>query len=99
MKRISLTVIRVYQVTLGPLLGVFSSCRYQPTCSRYGHQAIQRFGARRGWWLALRRIARCAPWGSSGDDPVPDQYISWSQVRQAKRELRTTIVEPVVEKP
>lgn len=61
--------IRLYQLTLSPWLG--RQCRYEPTCSHYAHEAIERFGARRGVWLAMRRLARCHPWGRSGYDPVP----------------------------
>ena len=46
-------------------------CRYQPTCSHYALGAVERHGARRGGWLALKRIGRCHPWGGSGWDPVP----------------------------
>lgn len=82
MTRLSLLFIRLYQVTIGPLFGAFSSCRYEPTCSHYGHDAIQRFGWRRGWWLALRRIARCHPFHEGGHDPVPDTYVSWRAARR-----------------
>jgi hypothetical protein len=74
MTRLSLLVIRLYRVTLGPLFAVMSGCRFTPTCSEYGYSAIERFGWRRGWWLAVRRIGRCHPWGGSGYDPVPDEY-------------------------
>ena len=47
------------------------SCRYQPSCSAYAITAIQRYGAARGGWLALKRICRCHPWGGQGPDPVP----------------------------
>lgn len=63
-------MIRGYQVGISPFLP--PSCRYTPTCSEYAAQAIQRFGAMRGSWLAARRLARCHPWGGSGHDPVPD---------------------------
>lgn len=66
-----LAAIRTYQVTLSPILG--GHCRFQPTCSRYGAQAIQRFGAIRGSLLAARRLARCHPCGGAGYDPVPEK--------------------------
>lgn len=62
-------LIRIYQVTLSPFLG--SGCRYTPTCSHYGVDAIKKHGSFRGGWLALKRILRCNPWGGSGYDPVP----------------------------
>jgi putative membrane protein insertion efficiency factor len=49
-----------------------SPCRYVPTCSQYAVEALERHGAGRGSWLAVRRIARCHPWGGHGFDPVPD---------------------------
>jgi putative membrane protein insertion efficiency factor len=64
-----LGAIRVYQLTLSPWLG--RQCRYDPTCSHYAREAIERFGARRGSWLAMKRLGRCHPWGRSGYDPVP----------------------------
>ena len=65
-----LGLIRLYQLTLSPWLG--RQCRYEPTCSHYAAEAVTRFGARRGVWLALMRIGRCHPWGRSGYDPVPE---------------------------
>jgi len=62
-------LIRVYQFTLSPLLG--RQCRFTPTCSQYGIEAIQKHGALKGSWLTIKRIARCNPWGGSGYDPVP----------------------------
>ncbi len=61
--------VRLYQLVLSPWLG--NNCRYQPTCSAYAIEAIERHGALRGGWLAARRIARCHPLGGSGYDPVP----------------------------
>lgn len=82
MTRASLIFIRIYQHTLGPVFGVVSACRYEPTCSHYGYESIRRFGFRRGWWMALRRIARCHPFWPGGYDPVPDHYVSWREARQ-----------------
>ena len=86
MTRFSLALIRVYRVTLGPVFGLMGSCRYEPSCSQYGAEAIGRFGWRRGWWLALRRIARCHPFHAGGYDPVPDAYVSWRQARRHAHE-------------
>ncbi|MEC8683888.1 MULTISPECIES: membrane protein insertion efficiency factor YidD [Leeuwenhoekiella] len=61
--------IRLYQRFLSPLLP--PSCRYEPTCSHYSVEAIQRHGIFKGSWLAIKRIASCNPWGGSGYDPVP----------------------------
>ena len=62
-------LIRIYQVTLSPFIG--NSCRYTPTCSNYGIEAIQKYGAFKGGWLTFKRILSCNPWGGSGYDPVP----------------------------
>ncbi len=62
-------LIRVYQITLSPFLG--GHCRYQPSCSHYGIEAIKKHGPFKGGWLALKRIISCNPWGGSGYDPVP----------------------------
>jgi putative membrane protein insertion efficiency factor len=64
-----LGLIRVYQLTLSPWLG--TQCRYEPTCSKYAAEALERHGVARGVWLAAKRLGRCHPWGRSGYDPVP----------------------------
>jgi hypothetical protein len=62
-------LIKAYRYCLSPLLG--PSCRFLPTCSDYALQAIDKYGAGHGSWLALKRIARCHPWHPGGYDPVP----------------------------
>jgi putative membrane protein insertion efficiency factor len=62
--------IRAYQLLVSPLLP--PSCRFLPSCSDYAREAIEQHGVRRGVVLALRRLARCQPWGGSGWDPVPE---------------------------
>lgn len=67
--QIMVGIIATYQKLVSPLLG--ANCRYQPTCSTYARQAIERFGLIRGGWLALRRLGRCHPFHAGGYDPVP----------------------------
>ena len=55
----------------GPSKILPPSCRYKPSCSTYAITAIERYGAARGGWMALKRILRCHPWGGQGYDPVP----------------------------
>lgn len=69
MKRLALGLIRLYQRTLSRVLP--PTCRFTPTCSEYAAQAIERFGVMKGGWLGVRRICRCHPFSSGGDDPVP----------------------------
>jgi len=64
-----LGIIRLYQLLLSPILG--ASCRFTPTCSQYGIEAIKKHGPFYGGWLTLKRIASCHPWGKHGHDPVP----------------------------
>lgn len=62
-------IINAYRYLISPMLG--PSCRYTPTCSAYGLEAIKKHGGFKGGWLTIKRIARCHPWGGSGYDPVP----------------------------
>ena len=55
----------------GPSRVLPPSCRYAPSCSAYAVEALSRYGAAKGGWLALRRVLRCHPWGGHGIDPVP----------------------------
>jgi hypothetical protein len=64
-----LLLVRIYQGAISPLIG--PACRYEPSCSQYAVVAIQKHGAFKGAWLAVKRIGRCHPWGGHGYDPVP----------------------------
>ncbi|MDH3520724.1 MAG: membrane protein insertion efficiency factor YidD [Myxococcales bacterium] len=64
-----LGLIRAYQLLLGPQLG--PACRFEPSCSLYAIEAIERYGALRGVWIAARRLSRCRPFGGFGMDPLP----------------------------
>ncbi|WP_404812889.1 membrane protein insertion efficiency factor YidD [Capnocytophaga canimorsus] len=62
-------LVRFYQLFISPLTP--SACRYAPTCSQYTLEALKKHGLFKGGYLAIKRIARCHPWGGSGYDPVP----------------------------
>ncbi len=66
---IFILLIRFYQLSISPLFP--PSCRYTPTCSAYGVEALKKYGPFRGGWLTVKRILSCNPWGGSGYDPVP----------------------------
>ena len=68
MQRVMMALVRGYQVTLSPMLP--SACRFEPTCSEYMRQAVQKHGAGRGTVLGLRRLSRCHPFHAGGFDPV-----------------------------
>jgi putative membrane protein insertion efficiency factor len=69
MRRVLLFLIRLYQRTISRAMP--PSCRFYPSCSEYGYQAIARYGALKGGWMAVRRVARCHPFQKGGYDPVP----------------------------
>jgi uncharacterized protein len=69
MTRVLIFLVAAYRYALSPMLG--RSCRFHPSCSEYAQEALERHGALRGVWLALRRIGRCHPWHRGGYDPVP----------------------------
>lgn len=68
-RHVLILMVRAYQVSIGPLFP--PSCRYFPSCSAYAIEALERHGATRGTWLAVKRIARCHPFTPGGYDPVP----------------------------
>lgn len=69
LSKIFIAFIRFYQGAISPLLP--ASCRYTPTCSHYGIEAIGKYGPFKGGYLTLKRFLRCHPWGKHGHDPVP----------------------------
>jgi putative membrane protein insertion efficiency factor len=71
-RQLLLGIVKAYRLLLSPWLGC--GCRFEPTCSAYSLQALERHGAARGSYLTLRRLARCHPWCDGGCDPVPAQW-------------------------
>ena len=71
MQRLLMGLVRAYRLLLSPSIG--SACRFEPTCSAYALQALERHGAAWGSCLTLTRLARCHPWCAGGHDPVPEQ--------------------------
>jgi uncharacterized protein len=69
MKAVLIILLRAYRLFLSPFLG--RNCRFHPSCSAYAIEALQRYGAIKGTWLAVRRVTRCHPWNPGGYDPVP----------------------------
>lgn len=67
--RVLIWLIRGYQLVISPLIG--PHCRFRPTCSQYGIEALRRYGMLKGGWLTLKRVLRCHPLNAGGDDPVP----------------------------
>lgn len=69
LKTFFLSTIRGYQAFVSPFLP--SACRYTPTCSAYAFEAIEKYGPKKGLWLAVKRVLRCNPFSKGGYDPVP----------------------------
>lgn len=90
MRPLALAAIRLYQRILSPVMP--PACRYQPTCSRYGYEAIDRYGVWRGGRLTVRRLLRCTPLHPMGIDPVPalpgDRWQQDTEARQYDAEGR-----------
>ncbi|WP_423799370.1 membrane protein insertion efficiency factor YidD [Neobacillus sp. SAB-20_R2A] len=72
LKKLFIALIRFYQIAISPLKP--PSCRFYPTCSHYGLEAVQRFGAIKGGYLAIKRILKCHPFHPGGVDPVPEKW-------------------------
>ncbi|WP_409302306.1 membrane protein insertion efficiency factor YidD [Peribacillus sp. SCS-155] len=71
LKNMLIGVIRFYQIAISPLKP--PTCRFYPTCSHYGLEAIKRFGPFKGTWLTIKRILKCHPFHPGGIDPVPEK--------------------------
>jgi len=69
MKYVMIVFVKAWQ--WGPSLILPPTCRYSPSCSQYAIEALQKYGALKGGWLAIKRLGRCHPWGGHGHDPVP----------------------------
>jgi putative membrane protein insertion efficiency factor len=68
-KQLLMGGIRLYQMTISRIMP--PSCRFTPSCSEYGFEAIRKYGAIKGSWMAIKRVSRCHPWNPGGYDPVP----------------------------
>jgi len=71
---IMMVMIRAYQLVISPIIG--SACRFEPSCSNYAMQAIERYGAFKGGMMSVKRLLRCHPWCPGGYDPVPPKSDS-----------------------
>ncbi len=69
MRYLIIVVLKFYKYSISPLLPM--ACRYTPTCSEYGIEALTKYGALKGGWLTMKRLLSCNPWGGHGHDPVP----------------------------
>ncbi len=67
-------LVKFYQLAISPWLG--RSCRYSPTCSQYMIEAVNEWGPLKGFWMGIKRIGRCHPWGGDGFDPVPKKALN-----------------------
>ena len=74
MRYVGIGLVHGYRFTLGRLVPA-GTCKYHPSCSQYALDALTLHGARRGTWLAVRRVGRCHPWHDGGLDPVPEPNV------------------------
>lgn len=72
--KLIIVLVRFYQLAISPWLG--KSCRYTPTCSQYMIEAVNEWGPLKGFWLGIKRIGSCHPWGGEGYDPVPKRTLN-----------------------
>lgn len=86
-REVVVLLLRVYQLTLSPLLGPV--CRFAPSCSSYSVVAVRRYGVLHGGWLTARRLARCHPWNDGGWDPVPERRSATEQSTTTTHEHHT----------
>jgi uncharacterized protein len=77
-------LIKGYRLFLSPYLG--QNCRYEPSCSAYAVEALQRHGLLRGGWMAVKRVSRCHPWHEGGYDPVPSPSDSNATKTSSRRD-------------
>jgi uncharacterized protein len=87
-----LLLLRVYKLAISPFLG--SNCRFYPSCSEYAFEAIQRYGAWKGGYLAAHRLCRCHPFSQGGVDPVPMPHSPNEQHSSATRQQRVIVKLP-----
>jgi hypothetical protein len=90
-KFVTLKLLRAYKWAISPLLP--AACRYVPTCSEYAMEAVERYGALRGGWMALGRVLRCHPFAGAGYDPVVRRTMDepLQKGERTPRELETVI--------
>jgi len=79
MRKLLIHFLHFYQWALSPYLG--SNCRYYPTCSQYALDALEKYGATHGSWMAIKRVLRCHPWHAGGYDPVPEKGCCHHEVK------------------
>ena len=86
MRYVLIGLLRAYRLLISPLYG--QVCRYHPSCSAYALEAVQKHGAVKGTWLAVRRVGRCHPWAAGGYDPVPHRF-TWRAAGSAGQSKET----------
>ncbi|MGQ9424814.1 membrane protein insertion efficiency factor YidD [Gilvimarinus sp. F26214L] len=83
MRKLAISFIRAYRYAISPLLG--DCCRFYPTCSHYGEEAVERYGVLKGGWLTVKRLAKCHPLHPGGIDWVPGCERAVSQTDQTEK--------------